>query len=87
VYKISYTVDFKRAFDKLHTIEKNAFARKVKILSENPFHPSLRTHKVRGHKNLFEFSVNMDIRVIWKYEGSKIILLNEIGHHDILKKY
>ena len=30
-------------------------------------------------------SVNMDIRILWRYESGTIILLLEIGHHkDIL---
>ena len=36
--------------------------------------------------NRYEFSVNMDIRVIWQYEGDNIIALVDIGHHDILYK-
>lgn len=29
----------------------------------------------------------MDIRVIWYYEGDEIILLLDVGHHDILNKF
>ena len=29
----------------------------------------------------------MDIRIIWYYEGEKLIILVDVGHHDILKKY
>lgn len=35
---------------------------------------------------MFEFSVNMDIRVIWEYDGETLILLLDIGHHDILTR-
>ena len=28
----------------------------------------------------------MDIRIIWYYEGDKMIILVDIGHHDILKE-
>gem|GEM_PF-3086733 len=31
--------------------------------------------------------MNMDIRVIWKYGTNKTIVLIDVGHHDILKKY
>lgn len=52
---------------------------------QNPFYPSLRTKNVQGLDNVFEMSVNMDIRILWRYENGVIILLIDIGHHkDIL---
>ena len=55
------------------------------LLVQYPFYPSLRTKKVQGLTNVFEMSVNMDIRILWKYEDGVIILLLDIGHHkDIL---
>lgn len=29
----------------------------------------------------------MDVRVIWEYEGDTLILLLDIGHHDILDQF
>ena len=63
------------------------FRKKLLIFQQNPLHPSLRTKRIQGTTELFEFSVNMDIRVIWFYEGESIVALIDIGHHDILKKY
>ena len=60
---------------------------KLRLLSENPMHPSLRTKRIQGTKNLFECSVNMDIRIIWYYEGETLIILVDVGHHDILDQY
>ena len=60
---------------------------KVELLAENPLHPSLRTKHIKGTDGLFECSVNMDIRIIWYYEGTKLMILHDIGHHDILQKY
>lgn len=54
---------------------------KLKLLAQNPFHPSLRTKKVQGLDKVFEMSVNMDIRILWRYENGIIILLIDIGHH------
>lgn len=61
--------------------------KELKIFVENPFHPSLRTKRIQGTEDLFEFSVNMDIRVIWYYENNEIVMIVDIGHHDILKKF
>lgn len=54
---------------------------------ENPLHPSLRTKKIQGAEGMWESSVNMDIRIIWFYENNELILLLDIGHHDILNKF
>jgi len=56
-------------------------------MAENPDHPSLRTKKIQGTSDIFECSVNMDIRIIWCYEENTIILLIDVGHHNILKRY
>lgn len=60
---------------------------KLLLLAENPLHPSLRVKRIQGSAGLFECSVNMDIRIIWRLEGNVLTLLLDIGHHDILKKF
>lgn len=58
---------------------------KLKLLVQDLFYPSLRTKKIQGLSDVFEMSVNMDIRILWKYENGVIILLIDVGHHkDIL---
>ena len=49
--------------------------------------PSLRTKRIQGTIDLFECSVNMGIRIIWFYEGNVMIILVDVGHHDILDQY
>ena len=85
--QITYTERFKRHFKKLSTDEKSQFRNKLSIFVNNPMHPSLRTKRIQGTDDLFEFSVNMDIRVIWFYEGDSLVALVDIGHHDILRNY
>ncbi len=85
--QITYTERFQKHFKNLNTNEKKQFKNKLTIFAQNPMHPSLRTKRVQGTKDLFEFSVNMDIRVIWFYEGDALVALIDIGHHDILKGY
>lgn len=85
--QITYTERFQKHFKDLNTNEKKQFKNKLTIFAQNPMHPSLRTKRIQGTKDLFEFSVNMDIRVIWFYEGDALVALIDIGHHDILKGY
>lgn len=42
----------------------------------NPRHPSLRSKKIQGTDNIFEASVNMDIRITWQYISDGILLRN-----------
>ncbi len=86
-YQITVTKRFEKHFKELNTQEKKQLQNKLRLLAEKPMHPSLRTKRVQGTKDLFECSVNMDIRIIWYYEGDKLIILVDVGHHDILDEY
>lgn len=85
MYKLKFSRDFEKGLKRLSKTEQKLAAAKLKILAENPFYPALRTKKLQGFYNVFEMSVNMDIRILWCYEDGVIILLLDIGHHkDIL---
>lgn len=85
-FKYTYTDRFQKRFKNLTSKEKTQLKNKLNLLKENPLHPSLRTKRVQG-TDFFECSVNMNIRIIWYYEGETIIVLVDVGHHDILRKY
>ena len=85
--RITYTERFKKHYKLLSETEKKQFKSKLEVFAENPLYPSLRVKRIQGTTELFEFSVNMDIRVIWFYEGDDLVALVDIGHHDILKRY
>ena len=85
-FKIVATKIFEKSLKKLTLTEQMQVATKLKILQINPHHPSLRTKKVKGFKMLFECSVNMDIRILWRYEGLEVIITLDIGHHSIIDK-
>jgi mRNA-degrading endonuclease RelE of RelBE toxin-antitoxin system len=80
-HKLRPSEEFKKSLKRLTTTEQKQTAPKLELLKGNPFHPSLRTKKVRGLDGVFEMSVNMDIRIIGKYESRIILLLIDIGHH------
>jgi mRNA interferase RelE/StbE len=86
-YRITYTKRFEKNLKKLTATERAQLKKKLEILIMDPLYPSLRTKRIQGTEDLFEFSVNMDVRVIWQYEGDTLILLLDIGHHDILNRF
>jgi len=83
-FQISYSKRFEKHYGKLEKFEKLQIKKKIELLSENPYHPSLRTKHIKGAGNLFECSINMNIRIIWYYEEDRIIILLDVGHHDII---
>jgi len=86
-YQFTFTQRFQKHYKALPAQEKDQIRKKLMLLAENPTHPSLRTKRIQGVERLFECSVNMDIRIIWYYEGNTIIILLDVGHHDILRQY
>lgn len=83
-FELKYTKQFNKDLLKLTNKEQQLVYEKIKILQENPFYKSLRTKKYYGLEHVYEMSVNMNIRILWKYEEGTIILLLDIGHHNIL---
>ncbi len=86
-YSLTFSDKFQKHFCGFQEKQKKQIQNKLKILSENPAHPSLRTKKIKGTDSIWEMSVNMDIRIIFQFDGDTIIILIDIGHHDILRKF
>ena len=86
-YEFTFTPRFQKHFKHLTVQEKKQLKSKLQLLAQNPSHPSLRTKHIQGITDLFECSVKMDIRIIWYYEDDKMIILVDVGHHDILKQF
>ena len=86
-YEFTFTPRFQKHFKVLTTLEKKQLKNKLKLLAQNPSHPSLYIKRIQGTTDLFECSVNMDICIIWYYEDDKMIILVGAGHHDILKQF
>lgn len=81
MYKLKFTKMFEKNLKKLSPKEQKSVAQKLQMLIQNPFYPSLRTKKVQGIENVFEMSVNMNIRILRRYDNDIIILLLDVGHH------
>ena len=85
--QFTFSQRFQKSFMALTVQEKKQFKNKLKLLAQNPIHPSLRTKRIQGTDGLHESSINMDIRVIWYFEDNVTIILADVGHHDILKQF
>jgi mRNA-degrading endonuclease YafQ of YafQ-DinJ toxin-antitoxin module len=87
-YELEFTTCFARKYSKLvkHNLELQKQIQTVLLLlQKNPKLTKLRTHKVKTTKYGLVFSsrVNGDIRIIWNFSESKIIIsLLDIGGHS-----
>lgn len=86
-FEIIYTETFIDKIERLSEQNQRVIAKTIENkLRINPFYPSLRTKKLKGQTRLYESRINKDMRVMWYYNGEKIVV-SDIGHHDILKNY
>ena len=71
-------------FAKRHPDLLAQYEKALKLLELNPFHPSLRLHRLSGSlSDLHSISINISYRITLEFliEDGKIILVN-VGSHD-----
>lgn len=76
-----YSDLFKEKVKLLNENEKKELKSKLSLMFENIRHPSLRTKKIQGTKDIFEVRINIYVRMTWQYYEDGILLRN-IGEHD-----
>lgn len=88
---LHWSSTYKRAFKK--TVKKNPFIKEkilasMKLLQNDPFHESLKTHKLKGIlEGTWACSVDYDLRLLFDFvknpeTGETEILLINSGSHD-----
>ena len=72
-----------KTFVKKHPILKEKYKRVLTLLKANPYHPSLRLHKLQGNlKEYYSVSINLQYRIVLDFiiTENEIILV-DIGSH------
>ena len=84
-FTLMFTPKFTESLDKLSDNYRKLTLKKIKFLAMDPRYSSLRTQK---NGDVFESSATMDIRIIWQFDpvDSSVIVLLDVGHHDILNR-
>ena len=86
-YKLRVSESYKKRvvkFLKKHQNIVNRYEKTLSLLELDPFHPSLRFHKLSGKlQHLHSVSIDMQYRITVEFyiEDEEIILVN-IGTHD-----
>ena len=73
-----------KAFAKRHSDILPQYEKTLRLLEINPYHPSLRLHKLKGNlKGLFSVSINISYRISIDFliQDDQIIPI-DIGTHD-----
>jgi len=86
-YTVVFSDNLKKEINKLSSTHSALLMKKLAIFRKNPFHPSFRTTKMHKIEDFYESSINMDIRIYWYFQNDRVILLANIGHHDVVRKY
>jgi len=71
-------------FLKKHTSVYSQYKKTIELLQKNPYHPSLRLHKLQGTMNPYHsVSINMKYRIVIDFIIiDDLIVLVDIGSHD-----
>lgn len=86
-YKLLISDEYKKKLKKFFKKHPNMLDRYSKclfILEQDPYHPSLRIHKLKGRlAEFYSISINMEYRIIIDFiiRDGEIILI-DIGTHD-----
>ncbi|MFQ5493206.1 MAG: type II toxin-antitoxin system mRNA interferase toxin, RelE/StbE family [Candidatus Dojkabacteria bacterium] len=80
MYELKYTYTFQRRVSKLTKKNNHLLLNVEKTLERlqsDPFHSSLRTHKVNSRMYHVHYSsrVTADTRIIWDFDKGKLVIL------------
>jgi plasmid maintenance system killer protein len=81
--KITYSPKFLTLFKKLEGNLKIEAKEKIKLFGQDPSHPFLKVHKLKGTDNRYSFSVNYRYRIVFMHLSKEEIVLLTIGDHDV----
>jgi len=82
--EIYYSSKFAREYKKLPLKIKKRAEAAEKLFRENPLHPKLRTHKLKGRlKEFWSFSIDEKYRIIFEFQQKNLIWFHSVGDHSI----
>jgi len=69
-----------------HPLTAKDMQKTLELLSEDAFHPLLKTHKLKGDlEGSWACSISYELRIVFKfvqYKGAEAILLETVGTHE-----
>ncbi len=85
--KIQFTRRFLKAGRKLPPKIRKKLQKALRLLAENPGHPSLQTKPIQGAKGIYEARVDRGYRLTYERLPGDVLRLRVVDRHDeTLKK-
>ena len=88
-YRLIFTESYKKRakrFAKQHPELKEQYRKTLQLLSQNPYHPSLRLHQLKGKlARLHSASINLSYRITLELiiKEQEIVLVNAGSHEEV----
>ncbi|PIR02907.1 MAG: cytotoxin [Candidatus Magasanikbacteria bacterium CG11_big_fil_rev_8_21_14_0_20_43_7] len=84
---INFSPHFKRSYQKLPIHIQTDFNKQIALFIQNPKHPSLKTHTLKGKfQECLAFQLRDGYRVLFEYIAPNVVNLLDTGSHDVYKK-
>ena len=76
---------FNKMYAKLRAGEKRRFQERLILFLEQSFNPLLRVHQLHGkYDGYWSINIGGDLRALYKYETSGMVVFAKIGtHHEL----
>ncbi|MBI3109565.1 type II toxin-antitoxin system mRNA interferase toxin, RelE/StbE family [Candidatus Daviesbacteria bacterium] len=86
IRQIVYSKSFAKKLAGFSQKDQEKFLQKIRLFWQDPFTPSLKTHKLTGKlKNYWSFSVSFNLRVMFQFAKQETVAFIDIGGHEIYK--
>ncbi len=80
--QIKYAHRFKKAYKHLPIDIQIKIKKAIRLLAENPRHPSLQTKPVQSFKGIYEARVDINYRITYERVPNDTLFLRFIATHD-----
>lgn len=85
-YRIEYTPTFAKNYKKLPTDTQKKAEKRELLFRQNPFSPSLKTHKLSGKLDTYwSFSLDYQHRIVFRFTEEGTILFVDVGTHSVYR--
>ncbi len=85
-YVFEPTERFRKMYRKKSQAQQQKVERALELLGDNPRHPGLETHRIRGTRSIWECYIDDSMRITFEYGPGSTIILRNNCNHDIVSK-
>jgi mRNA-degrading endonuclease YafQ of YafQ-DinJ toxin-antitoxin module len=83
--RLDFSISFRRAYQQLPAEIQAKVDKQIRLFKDNPRHPSLRIHPLRGTDGIWEGYVDIYYQFTLEIQEDRY-LFRMVGTHEILKK-